>query len=67
MVAVGLGVGLAVGPAVGVLEGVGVKARSVCWTMAASVGLGVKTDSSGGNKAYQTAARASEMRHPNRS
>ena len=48
-------------------EVVGVKASSVACTMAATVGLGVKTASSGGEKAYFIFARNSEIRQPIRS
>jgi hypothetical protein len=70
-VAVGAGVAETVGGAstvgVTVADAVGAMAVNVDRTIAASVGSGVKADSSGGNRAYQIEARASDRRQPIRS
>jgi len=63
-VVVGVGVEVSVGPGVRVVVGDGVIAMSVLSTIAAIVGSGVKTASSGGEKAYLISARICEIRHP---
>jgi hypothetical protein len=63
-----LGPGSEVGPEVGATGGLGVaNAARVASTMAARVGLGVKTASPGGERAYWIWARRSEIQGTNRS
>ena len=68
---VGESVGVALGPGIGVKvlvgEGVGVKAAIVSCTIATTVGFGVKTTSSGGNRAYLIDERRFENRQSTRS
>src|SRR4030067_3567575 len=66
-VGVAVRVGMVVGPGVGVVVAVGVKAFMVNCTMATSVGLGVKTASPGGDRAYLIRALNSDTRQARRS